>query len=161
MNNRGPVDRRSMDQGPMDQGGNGSGPMDRGPCFLCGTTLSTMGWFCTHVDKFPMQKERISMKVLRSMHCVFLCHYQTYDATSDWLGQEKNAIQGNHCALKTPNREPIVFGPHTPKYYNTPDWLCQGQIQITPYRENIVFWKHHTGIPLCLDLMIQAIFSMC
>ena len=53
---------------------------------------------------------------------------------------ENNAIQGDHCVLKTPYRETTVFGSNDPQYYITSDWLGPGtDQQLTPYIETTVF----------------------
>ena len=70
--------------------------------------------------------------------------------------KQNNAIQSDRCVLETPCRETTVFGSHDQKYETTSDSLNQGT-NITPYRKTTVFWKRHTGIPLCLDPMIHNI----
>ena len=65
-----------------------------------------------------------------------------------WLRiNQNNAIQGANCMLETLCRETIVFGSHDPTYDTTSDWLGQGKLNITQYREPTVFRKRHTGRP--------------
>ena len=93
---------------------------------------------------------------------VFGNRHPKYYTTSDWLAPEingkwhtgrplclGNAIQGDHCVWETPSKILYYLRLACPR----------NQWKMT-YRETTAFGKHHTGRPLCLDPMIQTMFSM-